>query len=132
MEPWREELYHHGIKGMHWGVRRFQNPDGSLTSAGRRRYEKEDMARISKELKAKGSSDAYKLSENYVRNQVLGTAITTGVMIAPVAAMLAYVDSGSGKSALAAALASIGGMSVAALASSNRKQKSTYKKYKEG
>lgn len=25
-----DELYHHGIKGMHWGVRRFQNPDGSL------------------------------------------------------------------------------------------------------
>lgn len=29
-----EELYHHGIKGMRWGVRRFQNPDGSLTKAG--------------------------------------------------------------------------------------------------
>lgn len=33
-----EELYHHGIKGMRWGVRRFQNPDGSLTKAGMRRY----------------------------------------------------------------------------------------------
>lgn len=33
-----EELYHHGIKGMRWGVRRFQNPDGSLTKAGIRRY----------------------------------------------------------------------------------------------
>ena len=32
------ELYHHGIKGMRWGVRRFQNSDGSLTSAGKRRY----------------------------------------------------------------------------------------------
>ena len=31
------ELYHHGIKGMHWGVRRYQNYDGSLTNAGRRR-----------------------------------------------------------------------------------------------
>lgn len=30
-------LAHHGIKGMHWGVRRFQNPDGSLTDAGKRR-----------------------------------------------------------------------------------------------
>lgn len=31
-------LAHHGIKGMHWGIRRFQNPDGTLTSAGKERY----------------------------------------------------------------------------------------------
>ena len=34
-------LYHHGIKGMRWGIRRYQNPDGSLTAAGQRRAEKE-------------------------------------------------------------------------------------------
>jgi hypothetical protein len=32
-----DELYHHGILGQRWGIRRFQNPDGSLTAAGRRR-----------------------------------------------------------------------------------------------
>lgn len=32
------ELYHHGVKGMKWGVRRYQNTDGSLTPAGKRRY----------------------------------------------------------------------------------------------
>ena len=31
------ELYHHGIKGQRWGVRRYQNPDGSLTLAGKKR-----------------------------------------------------------------------------------------------
>lgn len=31
------ELYHHGIKGMHWGVRRFQNRDGTLTKEGKQR-----------------------------------------------------------------------------------------------
>ena len=34
----QNELYHHGIKGMKWGVRRYQNPDGSLTVAGKARY----------------------------------------------------------------------------------------------
>ena len=32
------EIYHHGIKGMKWGIRRFQTKDGGLTAAGRRRY----------------------------------------------------------------------------------------------
>lgn len=33
-----EYLEHHGIKGMHWGIRRYQNEDGTLTEAGKRRY----------------------------------------------------------------------------------------------
>lgn len=31
-------LEHHGIKGMRWGIRRYQNEDGSLTAEGRKRY----------------------------------------------------------------------------------------------
>ena len=32
------ELYHWGIKNMKWGIRRYQNPDGSLTEEGKIRY----------------------------------------------------------------------------------------------
>lgn len=35
-----DELYHHGIKGQRWGVRRYQNPDGTLTAKGKARYGK--------------------------------------------------------------------------------------------
>ena len=35
---YNSELYHHGIKGMRWGVRRYRNKDGTLTEAGKRRY----------------------------------------------------------------------------------------------
>ena len=33
-----DSLAHHGIKGQKWGIRRYQNSDGSLTDAGKRRY----------------------------------------------------------------------------------------------
>lgn len=41
-DGWDTELYHHGIKGQKWGVRRFQNLDGSLTFEGKNRYLKKD------------------------------------------------------------------------------------------
>ena len=39
----QNELKHYGIPGMEWGVRRYQNKDGSLTAAGRKRLEKKDQ-----------------------------------------------------------------------------------------
>lgn len=41
-EVWADRsdcLMHYGVKGQKWGIRRFQNPDGTLTEAGKRRYD---------------------------------------------------------------------------------------------
>lgn len=37
-DGWNDELYHHGIRGQKWGIRKYQNPDGTLTEEGKARY----------------------------------------------------------------------------------------------
>lgn len=41
------ELQHHGILGMKWGIRRYQNYDGTLTSAGKKRYAETNASDVS-------------------------------------------------------------------------------------
>lgn len=44
------KLFHHGIKGMKWGVRRYQNEDGTLTDAGKKRYNRMSDDKLQKTL----------------------------------------------------------------------------------
>lgn len=65
-----DELMHYGIKGMKWGVRRYQNKDGTLTAAGKKR-EREQTRGWSKE--AKEAQRIKRKSVNQMTNKELQT-----------------------------------------------------------
>lgn len=59
-----DELSHAGVKGMRWGIRRYQNADGSLTDLGKKRYSSEK-----KKLMDTARDDAYKKAvDQYLKN----------------------------------------------------------------
>ena len=70
-----EIIYHHGIKGMKWGIRRYQNEDGSLTPAGKKRISKEYKKvsdKVVKELNRTASKryvDSYNKAADYMNSE---------------------------------------------------------------
>lgn len=78
----KDYLAHHGTKGQRWGLRRYQNQDGSLTEEGRRRYgvgparstkslikeqKKKERAKKAEEKRAKKAEADHESLKNYVR-----------------------------------------------------------------
>ena len=87
-----KELYHWGIKGQKWGVRRYQNEDGTLTESGRARYNSdltekdpkkmtdEDLRKSSQRIQAEQN---YKMlrSKEKIGSQISKTALTTAIAV---------------------------------------------------
>lgn len=65
-------IMHHGIKGQRWGVRRYQNEDGSLTSAGKKKQKSDGEDKVDAERKINKGKTA-------VKKILKGIGITTGV-----------------------------------------------------
>ncbi len=81
----RTVLKHHGIKGQKWGVRRYQNEDGTLTSAGRKKYTMNEKGELQKKQVSTGKK---------VAAGILGTIGGLGVAAA-IAAVVNKVGSSS-------------------------------------
>jgi predicted class III extradiol MEMO1 family dioxygenase len=105
-----DELYHFGIPGMKWGIRRYQNKDGSLTGNGKKRYRKqshEDYTKAHSRKKVREMSDKELISrinrlqneQNYDRLKkqnnkgrkfIKGYVATAGTIAAAAAATATY------------------------------------------
>ena len=70
-----EEMYHHGILGQKWGIRRFQNSDGSLTAAGKKRYDKDSSHDRSNSTKSEKIEKSSKGTKNLKRAAAFGATI---------------------------------------------------------
>lgn len=64
-----DTIVHYGVKGMKWGIRRYQNPDGTLTEAGKNRANKEARRKVVKERK-EASKNRVLLSDEELRKRV--------------------------------------------------------------
>ena len=68
-------IEHHGVKGQKWGVRRYQNPDGTLTDEGKKRLGRMSPDTVRKEMQKavnKARSEKYGFSNRWSRDKGIG------------------------------------------------------------
>lgn len=117
-----DELCHYGVPGMKWGVRRYQNADGSFNSAGKKRYgfgdgktyngvkggkttKKKKILTDDRKTRFKKASKV--ISKEVVKPAVKTAAVTAGLSAAGTAAVIA-ANSAKGKKAIAKVASKIG------------------------
>nr|DAP44118.1 MAG TPA: hypothetical protein [Caudoviricetes sp.] len=69
------KLYHSGVKGMKWGIRRYQNADGTLTEEGRARYGANSYQEMSPSQRANFDKDMTTRSDKLKRNTAIGVGL---------------------------------------------------------
>ena len=131
------ELYHHGIKGQKWGIRRFQNEDGSLTAKGKKRYgeegtESEKYKRDASKAKylegrsginRKIHSRAHDIGYKKSKGKIIASGILKSMGVLTVSAVVAgmvgqrMTDNGNfdGGAAASFAISAIGGLAASSI-----------------
>ena len=144
-------LTHWGIKGMKWGVRRYQNKDGSLTSAGKKRYSVGDYIQSKKEQRKKEVTKIRNIQKKQGQNLDYGdlkrlkyykdpyvkrlgkaiTAATVQTVLADIMTDKAKYYRYANKKDITKRLTSILGSSISSVAINDYLAKSTLKRYSD-